>query len=655
MRRNNGIQFLVAFVCAALFLSCGGLDYGQSASLEIRLSSDFRMKTIKPDIDLSIVSYNIYGSGPSGAQFEAEDISAASYVQEKLAAGDWLIYGEGKNTAGETLVRSQPSSVKLSAGVTTRVSLVCVPLAGSGQLSLSLSWPSDAVISPVIEATLGVSGSEDPPQPLSFEMTGESSAAYLSGMALSSGFYILCVKLEDDALSGQVLWSKVEAVQIFKEKSTEAQWALTTGDIDDSSLPWLVLGLGSNTKSPVAVTLSGLTTELSAGASMTVSASASPAASEWIWYLDGDRLSNVSGSSVVAGAQLAPGTTHSLAAIAASGDLAGSADAQFLIRMVSVSTLAGSGEAGADDGAGASAEFNYPSGVAVGGVGNVFVADKDNNKIRKISPEGIVSTYAGSGLQGATDGLFTSAKFNSPLDVALDAEGNLYVADTGNHKIRRITPTGTVSTLAGSGSPGSADGTGTAASFNSPNGVAVDSANNIYVADTGNNKIRKVTPLGVVSTIAGSGTSGSANGPALSAQFYQPGDIAIDASGTIFVADTGNNSIRKIMGGSVSTVAGTGTVGSDDGLALEATFACPVGVEVDSSGFLYIADSDGNRVRKLGPSRIVITLAGSGAAGSDDGPYNTSSFCYPSRLAVDSQGTVYVADTNNHKIRKIAQ
>ncbi len=655
MKRSCGKIILAAAVCAALFLSCDGLGFERSASLEIKLDTDSRVKTIKPELDLDIVSYDIYGSGPGEARFEAMGISAASYVREKLAVGDWLIYSEGKNAAGEVLVRSPQTSVKLIAGTTARVSLLCLPLAGSGQLTLSLSWPSDAVTTPAIEATLGVSGSEDAPTALTFEMTGGSSAAYTSGMALTNGFYVLSVKLKDAALSGHVLWSKVETVQIYKDKSTEETWALSASDLDDSYLPWLVLGLGSNTKTPVTVSLSGAAQELSAGGAMTVSATANPSASAWSWYLDGDSIPGASGSSLVTGAELAPGTAHSLAAIATSGDLAGSADAQFLIRMVSVSTVAGCGTAGAVDGSGATAEFNYPSGVAVDSDGNVYVADQYNNKIRMIDSADNVSTYAGTGATGQTDGDLTTAKFNLPSDVALDASGNLYVADTGNHKIRKITPSGTVSTLAGSGSPGSQDGTGIAASFSSPSGLSLDSAGNIYVADTGNHKIRKITPTGTVSTIAGSGSPGFADGTHDIAQFNQPADVAVDASGAIYVADNGNCRVRKILGENVSTVAGNGTASSSDGPALEASFNYPTGIELDSSGFIYIADSDGNRVRKFGPAGIVITLAGTGVSGSDDGPYSASTFSCPSRLAIDAQGNLYVPDMNNHKIRKITQ
>lgn len=656
MRRNCGYIFLVALACAALLPSCDGLKYGQNASLEIRLASDSRMKTIKPDMDLPIVSYDIYGTGPNGALFEALGISAASYVQEKLAEGDWLVYGEGKNASGEILVRSPSSSVKLSAGTTARVSLLCVPLAGAGQLSLTLSWPSDAVTTPVIEASLSDPDSASEPNSLDFALSGVSSAAYTSDMEFSSGFYILSLKLKDEALGGQLLWSRVEAVQIYKDKSTEAVWSLSAADLDDAHLPWLVLGLDADTKSPVSVSLSGISAELSAGEDMTVSASANPAADGWSWYLDGDTVNGASASSLTTGAQLAPGTAHSLAAVATRGDLAGSANGQFLMRMVSVATLAGSGDAGAEDGTGAAASFSYPSGVAVDSGGDVFVADLYNNQIRKITTAGIVSTYAGLNESGALDGTIEAATFNLPSDIAIDAAGNLYVADVGNNMIRKITKDPVVvSTYAGATAAGSSDGSSADARFDAPSGIAIDSAGNLYVADTNNNTVRQIAIGGIVSTIAGTGVSGFADGAQNLARFSQPGDVAVDSTGAIYVADSGNNRIRKIAGGNVSTVAGTGEQGSSDGPALEATFNCPTGVEVDDAGCLYIADSGGNRIRKLGPSGTVITLAGTGAEGSDDGPYSEATFALPSRLAVGASGTVYVADTNSQKIRTIAQ
>ena len=204
--------------------------------------------------------------------------------------------------------------------------------------------------------------------------------------------------------------------------------------------------------------------------------------------------------------------------------------------IVTVSTLAGS-TYGYTDGTGTSAQFNNPIGVAVDGAGNVYVADRYNHRIRKITTSGVVSTLAGSGTSGYADGTGTSAQFSNPTGVAVDGAGNVYVADQVNHRIRKITTSGVVSTLAGSGTSGYTDGTGTSAQFNYPTGVAVDGAGNVYVADQGNHRIRKITTSGVVSTLAGSGTSGYTDGTGTSAKFSYPTGVAVDGAGNVYVAD----------------------------------------------------------------------------------------------------------------------
>ncbi|MCP5502449.1 MAG: hypothetical protein H7A25_21305 [Leptospiraceae bacterium] len=265
-----------------------------------------------------------------------------------------------------------------------------------------------------------------------------------------------------------------------------------------------------------------------------------------------------------------------------------------------VTTLAGSGTAGSADGTGTAASFDFPMGIAVDTSGNIYVADFNNNKIRKISSSGEVTTLAGSGTAGSADGNGTAASFNTPQGVTVDASGNIYVADSGNYKIRKVTSSGVVTTLAGSGSSGSADGNGTAASFNTPQGVTVDASGNIYVADSGNYKIRKVTSSGVVTTLAGSGSSGSADGSGTAASFSFSQGITVDANGNVYVADSYNNKIRKITSaGVVTTLAGSGTVGSADGNGTAASFSSPFGIAVVSSGVVYVADRDNNRIRKI--------------------------------------------------------
>ena len=319
-----------------------------------------------------------------------------------------------------------------------------------------------------------------------------------------------------------------------------------------------------------------------------------------------------------------------------------------------VTTLAGSGIQGYADGNGTSASFSAPAGVAVDGVGNVYVADSSNNRIRKITPSGIVSTLAGSGSSGYADGNGTSAEFNSPWGVAVDGSGNVYVADSSNHRIRKITATGTVTTLAGSGSAAFANGQRTSASFNMPLGVAVDGSGNVYVADLGNHRIRKVDVQGNVTTLAGSGTQGAVDAQGTSASFDSPRGVAVDTGGNVYVGDWGTERIRKIdLSGNVTTLAGSGGFGFADGQGISAIFARPNGVAVDGSGNVYVADHNNHRIRKIDVQGNVTTLAGSGDWAFADGQGTSASFGGPIGVAVDGNGNVYVGDYYNNRIRKI--
>jgi DNA-binding beta-propeller fold protein YncE len=220
-----------------------------------------------------------------------------------------------------------------------------------------------------------------------------------------------------------------------------------------------------------------------------------------------------------------------------------------------VSTLAGSGIAGFADGVGAAAQFYHPLGVAVDGEGSFIIADSGNDRVRKITPDGTVSTLAGGESAGFADGAGAAAQFNHPLGVAVDGEGSIIITDQGNHRLRKITRDGTVSTLAGSGSRGFEDGAGTAAQFNRPDGVAVDGEGSIIITDEDNHCVRKITPDGTVSTLAGSGNEGFADGAGAAAQFCCPVGVAVDGEGSIIIADAGNQRVRKITrDGTVSTL-----------------------------------------------------------------------------------------------------
>ncbi len=325
----------------------------------------------------------------------------------------------------------------------------------------------------------------------------------------------------------------------------------------------------------------------------------------------------------------------------------------------SFTTLAGlAGVNGSADGTGSAARFSNPDGVAVDSAGNVYVSDIFNHTIRKITPTGVVTTLAGlAGASGSADGTGSAARFFQPQNVAVDSAGNVYVADTLNHTIRKITSAGVVTTLAGlAGVAGSDDGTGAGgARFRFPFGVAVDGAGNVYVGDTGNNTIRKITSTGVVTTLAGlAGTSGSADGTGSAARFHQPESVAVDGAGKVYVADSINDTIRKITpAGVVTTLAGlAGVAGSDDGTGRAARFNGAYGVAVDSAKNVYVGDTFNYTIRKITPAGVVTTLAGlAGTPGSADGTGMAARFNAPSGVAVDGAGNIYVADFANDTIR----
>ncbi|HQR44878.1 MAG TPA: NHL repeat-containing protein [Thermoanaerobaculia bacterium] len=320
-----------------------------------------------------------------------------------------------------------------------------------------------------------------------------------------------------------------------------------------------------------------------------------------------------------------------------------------------VTTVAGSGELGSADGTGTAASFWWPEGVVADARGNLYVADSGCNKIRKILPGGVVTTLAGSGYSGSTDGTGAAATFFYPRGVAVDGAGNVYVTDSGSRKIRKVSAGGVVTTLAGTGMHGNIDGPAAEATFAAPTGIAVDAAGNLYVANTATDTIRKITPSGTVSTLAGSGEKGSADGKGTAATFRSPYGLALDAEGNVYVADHGNEKIRKVApDGLVTTFAGSGVTGGADGTGTSASFSTPFGMAVDASGNVYVADAGNNKIRKISPEGVVTTFAGSGNCGSADGTGAAAAFNGPSGLAVDGAGNFWVADTWNSRIRKIA-
>lgn len=400
-------------------------------------------------------------------------------------------------------------------------------------------------------------------------------------------------------------------------------------------------------------------------------------------------------------------------AMDAAGNLYIADSGNHTIRRVSsagvVTTLAGAaGKAGTTDGVGSSARFSWPTGVAVDSSGVVYVADTGNQTIRKISASGAVTTLAGAaGVRGRNDGQGSAARFDSPTGLAVNRFGELYVADTMNHLIRRVSQTGTVVTVAGGcyewgGCDGSRDDTGSSARFNGPTALTLDRQEDVLVADTANRSIRRVTPGGVVTTVverragltypagiavdtsgntyvtdvydntlrrvtstghlivAGfAGFNGSADGTGSLARFYNPTGVVADAAGNLYVSDTKNNTIRRIMpSGAVSTLAGlaAGGAGVVDGTGEIARFDGPVAVAVHQNGTAYVADANSSVIRKVTSAGVVTTLAGHQADTSTwwDGVGPSAAFAFPRGIAVDQNDNIYVADRDNHAIRRIS-
>ena len=350
--------------------------------------------------------------------------------------------------------------------------------------------------------------------------------------------------------------------------------------------------------------------------------------------------------------------------------------------------IAGNGRSGysGDGGPALSAQLEFPDGIAVDGAGNVYVADRDAAVIRRIAPTGAISTVAGTGAAAYSgdNGLASAAQLNQPTGLAVDSAGNLYVADTANHRIRRIAANGVITTVAGTGNPGFTGdgGAATSAGLNGPEGVALDSAGNLYIADTFDDRVRQISPNGVISTIAGTGLSavyGSTtdatgvstttgdNGPAASAAVVLPTDVATDRAGNLYIADYGNGRIRVVSKSVINTVAGSaGGIAPTDGQdAFSARLNGPTGVAADASGSVYFAESSVGtgsglaagdfKIWKVTAAGILVTAAGDGISSysGDGGSAAYAQLNLPTGMAMDAAGNLYFADSLNHRIRRI--
>jgi sugar lactone lactonase YvrE len=354
------------------------------------------------------------------------------------------------------------------------------------------------------------------------------------------------------------------------------------------------------------------------------------------------------------------------------GVLAGTAGAQIIITVAGTGSLGYSG----DGGPAASAQLDLPRGVAVDASGNLYIADTNNNRVRKVSStSGIITTVAGNGICANTalgcysgdGGPATSAGLNSPGGVAVDANGDLYIADADDCRVLKVSAGGIITTVAGSGWCGYSGDGGPAASAMlwQPLGVAVDATGSLYIADAYNSRVRKVSPAGIITTVAGTGGcwispiycySGD-GGPATSAELSYPLGVAVDVTGNLYIADAMNGRVRKVSaGGIITTVAGGCSCSSPgDGGPATSAFVSPWGVAVDASGNLYIADAGNGRVRKVSPAGIITTVAGDDGLGypGDGGLATSAELNEPSGVAVDARGDLYIADALDNRVRLV--
>jgi streptogramin lyase len=331
-----------------------------------------------------------------------------------------------------------------------------------------------------------------------------------------------------------------------------------------------------------------------------------------------------------------------------------------------ITTVAGNGIEGysGDGGPANKAQLRWPRDMAIDRDGGLYIADTMNHRIRKVSPKGIITTVAGTGVPGYSGdgGPATSSQLNGPRDVEIGVDGTLYIADTNNHCVRRVSPDGIITTVAGTGIAGYGGDGGPAvgAQLSWPQDVAVGMDGCLYIADTGNHRVRKVTPDGTIITVAGTGIAGYGGdgGSAAGAQLARPRGVFVDADGCVYIGDTENHRIRKVTpDGIITTVAGNGSEGysGDGGSATNAQIAWPRGVVMDVDGCMYIADCGNSVIRKVTPDGTITTVAGTGVEGysGDGGPALKAKLADPHGIAVGEDGSLYIGEPRNHCIRKV--
>jgi hypothetical protein len=539
-----------------------------------------------------------------------------------LVSGSWTVTVNAYNS-DPTLIGSGSATVTVSAGATATATITVSPLTGTGTLNLTATWTSGLVSTPTINASLTPSSGSAVSLP--FYISGNEGASSTTGLA--SGYGTLSLNLLSNGTS---VMGAIEVVRIVAGQTTSGSYSFTNTNQPGGSIQ---VNVSQSMATPLNVSISGATATLPQGNTETLTASVSNYTGNavYVWYVNGTSVGT--GATYVFGASKNVGTYRiDVAAFSADGTQAGSTTASIQVTGIAgvVTTLASG--------------FNAPFGMATDGT-NLYVADSANNMIRKIViSSGAISTLAGSTTAGSTNGTGTGASFRNPSGIVIDSSGtNLYVADTGNYLIRKIViSSGVVTTFAGTGGYGSANGTGTGASFTSPYGLATDGTN-LYVADI-NSGIRKIA----ISNAAVTTLSSTAN-------LSGPEGVATDGT-NVYVACKNSSLIQEvaISSGTVTTLAGKGW-GSSDGTGTAAGFSSPVGLAI-AGNILYVADTGNNMIREIViNTAVVTTLSGSTTSGSTNGTGTAASFNAPSGLACygSTPTQLFVADTGNNLVREI--
>ncbi len=628
---------------------------GQSASLSVTATGT---GTLSYQWYSNATNSNSGGTmieGATGATYAPPTAEAsATYYYVVITNTDETATGNQTATATSDAVLVTVNALTNAAAptITVQPAGATVNVGGSASLSVTATGTGTLSYQWYSNATNSNSGG--------IAIDGATSATYAAPTAEASAtyYYVVITNTDETATGNQTATATSDAVLVTVNALTHAEAPTITTQ-------------------PV-----GAMVNVGGSASLSVTATGTGTLS-YQWYSnatnsnsDGTAIDSATGTTYAAPTTTA-GETYYYVVITntdetATGNQTATATSDAVLVTVNASgpiitTIAGIGSGGysGDGGPAKEARLNNPYGVAIDASGNLYIADYTNHRIRKVAPDGTISTVAGTGSSGYSGdgGPADQARLNSPAGIAADSSGNLYIADRYNNRIRKVAPDGTISTVAGTGGAGySGDGGPAAqAQINSPTGVTLDSSGNLYIADRYNNRIRKVAPDGTISTVAGTGSSGYSGdgGPADQAQLYWPFGVVLDSSGNLYITDYSNHRIRKVApDGTISTVAGTDASGSagDGGPAVQATLSSPAGIAMDGAGNLYVAVYGGSSVRKIALDGTISTVAGTGSSGysGDGGPADEAQVNRPLGVAVDGNGNVYIADTFNHRIRQVA-